>query len=181
MRAVLGSHFDLFLLLEETIIPVCCNTFDAEVCNTFCATLQENPVIVELQMSNFSLLWFNLFFCVSVCVCVCSKSCTFLFSPHHKHMYDKFIIAALNRRVGVCHMEAEEAVIGIPTSVCQPVLSPPRQSESWQRERQAFPIPHPSLLLFFFPLFAACDEKKARYVCEPVCFGLVSCFTINLC
>ena len=41
-----------------------------------------------------------------------------------------------------------------------------RQSESWQRERQAFPIPHPSL--FFFP-FAACDEKKARCVRVCVC------------
>lgn len=39
-------------------------------------------------------------------------------------MYDKFIIVAPNRRVCVCHMEAEEAIIGIPTSVCQPALSP---------------------------------------------------------
>lgn len=44
--------------------------------------------------------------------------------PHHKHVYDKFIIVPPNRRVGVCHMEAEEAIIGIPTSVCQPALSP---------------------------------------------------------
>lgn len=158
--AVLLSHFDLFLLHKEQIILASCNTFDAEVCSTFCATLQLNPVIAELQMSNFSLLWFHLFKFFSSL-----KSCTFMLPPHHKHVYDKFIIAAPNRHVGVCHMEAEEAVIGIPTSVCQPVPLSSRQSESWQRMRQAFPIPHPSL----FFLFAACDEKKARSVCVCMC------------
>lgn len=82
---------------------------------------------------------------------------------HHKHVYDKFIIVAPNRRVGVCHMEAEEAIIGIPTSVCQPALPPLVRVRADKESAKRFQshIPH-----FFF--FAACDEKKARYVCVRV-------------
>lgn len=81
--------------------------------------------------------------------------------PHHKHMYDKFIIVAPNRRVGVCHMEAEEAIIGIPTSVCQPALSPLVRVRVDKESAKRFQSHIPHFFFFFFP-FAACDEKKAR-------------------
>ncbi len=169
IRAVLESHFDLFSLYEKKIILAYWNTFDAEVCNTFCATLQMNPVIAELQMSNFSPLWFHRLYFFS-----CSKSCTFMLPPHHKHVYDKFIIVAPNRRVGVCHMEAEEAIIGIPTSVCQPALSPLVRVRVDKESATRFQshIPH-----FFFS-FAACDEKKARCVCVWVCVCVCVCVCV---
>lgn len=53
IRAVLESHFDLFSLHEQKIILAYSNTFDAEVSNTFCATVKMNPVYAELQMNNF--------------------------------------------------------------------------------------------------------------------------------
>lgn len=64
-----------------------------------------------------------------------------MLTPHHKHVYDKFIIVAPNWRVGVCHMEAEEAIIGIPTSVCQPALS--------ELTKRAPSVSNPTSLTFF--------------------------------
>lgn len=65
---------------------------------------QVNPVIVEQHVSNSCPLWFPLL-CVHLFFfarCCCSKSHTCMHPPHHKHMYDKFIIVAPNQRVGVC-------------------------------------------------------------------------------
>lgn len=67
-------------------------------------------------------------------------------------------------------MEAEEAIIGIPTSVCQPALSPLVRVRVDKESAKRFQshIPH-----FFFFLFAACDEKKARSAC--VCVLVIVC------
>lgn len=48
-----------------------------------------------------------------------------------------------------------------------------RQSESWQRERQAFPIPHPSL--FFFSLRGLWREEGEICVCVCVCVLVIVC------
>lgn len=47
-----------------------------------------------------------------------------------------------------------------------------RQSESWQRERQAFPIPHPSLL-FFFSSRPVTRRRRDLRVC--VCVLVIVC------
>lgn len=82
-----------------------------------------------------------------------------MLTPHHKHVYDKTRIIVPNRHVAVCHTEAEEAIIGIPTSVCQPALSPLIRVRVDKESAKRF-----QSLTFFFH-FAACDEKKARGVC----------------
>ena len=58
-----------------------------------------------------------------------------------------------------------------------------RQSESWQRERQAFPIPHPSL--FFFPFRGLWREEGEICACvcvsESVCVCVCVCVRVCVC
>lgn len=85
--------------------------------------------------------------------------------PLHKHVYDKFIIVTPNRRVGVCHMEAGEAVIGIPTSVCQPAFSPLVRVRVDKESAKRFQshIPH------FFSSRPVTRRRRDVCVCVCVC------------
>lgn len=85
--------------------------------------------------------------------------------PLHKHVYDKFIIVTPNRRVGVCHMEAGEAVIGIPTSVCQPAFSPLVRVRVDKESAKRFQshIPH------FFSSRPVTRSRRDVCVCVCVC------------
>lgn len=110
--------------------------------------------------------------------------CFPLLAPHHKHMCDKSIIAPV--AVHECDTEAEEAVIGVPASACQPAR-PPLVGVRVDKERAKHfqsHIPH------FFSLLQAVTKKKGKkkkkgemcvflLVCKR--FGLVSRCTINLC
>lgn len=175
IRAVPEGLFDLLSLYEKKIILAYSNTFDAEVCNTFCATVQMKSCHCGTTDEQFLPALIPSFIFLSFFLC--SKSCTFMPPPHHKHVYDKFIIAAPNRRVGVCHTEAEEAIIGIPTSVCQPALSPLVRVRVDKESAKRFQSHIPHFSSFFF--FAACDEKKARCVCACVCVFWISVLLHN--